>query len=67
MWDRPAVSPMPSAARIATWWYDPSRGRDPAWAALSFLLGKFCRLFEYLHKHVSRQLASLRVLIRGMI
>lgn len=30
-------------------------------------IGKFCRLLKDFHKHFSRQLAGLRVLIRRMI
>jgi len=34
---------------------------------LTLIIGKFCRLFEYFHKHLARELSGLRVLIRRMV
>jgi len=41
--------------------------RRSARRRLSLLIGKSCRLFKYLHKHFSRELAGLRVLVRRMV
>ena len=34
---------------------------------LELVIGKSCRLLKYLDKHLPRQLAGLRVLVRGMV
>jgi hypothetical protein len=42
-------------------------GQGTAWRRLNLRTGKSSRLLKYLHKHVSRELSGLRILIRRMV
>jgi hypothetical protein len=44
-----------------------ARVHRSVWRRLNLLVGKSCRLLEYLHKHFSREFSGLRILVRRMV
>ena len=51
-------------------WLNPSRWgkvQRTGRAAPQLLIGKFCRLLKYFHKHFAREFAGLGVLVRRMV